>query len=384
MNTICESQKCTGCGACKSVCPRQAIEMIEKSTTGHFYPMIDESKCVNCGLCKKVCPSNDEEVFVEPQKVYAAWRTDANKQKGSSSGGVAAVLYETAIKNGYFVVGTYADKNFLPKMKVTNYREDLEGFKSSKYVQADTGSVYEDVKRLIAQGEKILFIGTPCQCLAARKLVLNRENLITVELICHGVPSQSIFKDYIKWIEKRKKKKIADMSFRSTYGEEMIFKANNKVIWKRRHQEDYYLTAFSNGMIINEVCTQCQFAKRERSADITIGDFWGIGKVEPFKGPGRKVSVVAVISEKGKELLQLCDGLTLVERSYEEAVEGNTQLRHPVGVHKDREKFWKEYNEKGIEQAFYSTIYDEVTKKYRKNYMKRAPKEFIKRILRRK
>ncbi len=384
MNTICESQKCTGCGACKCVCPKQAIKMVEKSTTGHFYPMIDEDKCVNCGLCKKVCPSNEEELFLEPKKVYAAWRKDEIKQKGSSSGGVAAALYETAIDNGYYVVGTYADKNFLPRMKVTNNSEDLEGFKSSKYVQADTGSVYEDIKRLIVQGEKILFIGTPCQCSAARKLVLNKESLITIELICHGVPSQRIFADYLKWIENCKKKKITEMSFRSSYGEEMIFKANSKIIWKRRHQEDYYLSAFSNGIIINDVCCECKFAQQERSADVTIGDFWGIGKVIPFKTPGRKVSVVAVNTEKGKDFFQLCNSLIIEERSYGEAVEGNTQLRHPVGIHKAREIFWKVYKEKGIEQAFYSTIYDEVTKRYRKNYLKRAPKEFIKRILRRK
>lgn len=384
MNNICENGKCTGCGACKSICPKGAIQMSEKAVTGHFYPAIDEKLCIDCGLCKKICPSNDKEVFVEPQTVYAAWRKKVSEQKGSSSGGVAAALYEVAIENGYYVVGTYTDEDFLPRMKVTKNICDLESFKGSKYVQANTGTIYEDIRRLLTQGEKVLFIGTPCQCSAAKKITRNNENLITVDLICHGVPSQRIFLDYLKWIQKQTKKVITKMSFRSEYGVEMTFVSNNKVFWKRRINEDYYLSAFNTGLIHNDACYQCRFAQRERAADITIGDFWGIGKAEPFKNPGRKVSVIAINTERGKKILQLCHSLELEVRSYNEAIEGNTQLRHPSTMHKDREVFWKVYEEKGIEQAFRSTIYNEVTNRYIKNFMKRAPKELLKRIIKRK
>lgn len=384
MNLICENDKCTGCGACKSVCPKGAIKMSEKAVTGHFIPVVDEKICVDCGLCKKTCPSNGMDNFVKPQKVYAAWRKSELHQRGSSSGGVAAALYEEAIARGYYVVGTYTDSKFLPKMKVTNDIKDVENFKGSKYVQADTGTAYEDIRKLTAQGNKVLFVGTPCQCAAAKKAVGNQENLLTVDLICHGVPSQRILLDYFKWIERWKNKKIAKMSFRSEYGVEMTFVSNGKVFWKRRINEDYYLSAFNSGLMHNEACYQCRYAQRERATDITIGDFWGIGNARPFTNPGRKVSVIAVNTEKGNEILQLCQSLELVERDYNEAVEGNTQLRHPSTIHKDRDIFWKVYNDKGIEQAFYSTVYDEVTKRYRKNYLKRAPKELVKRILRRK
>lgn len=384
MDYICENGKCTGCGACKSVCPRGAIQMAENAVTGHFYPSIDETLCVDCGLCKKSCPSNDKESFVEPQKVYAAWRKSAQAQKGSSSGGVAAALYETAIAKGFYVVGTYMDENFLPRMQVTKNIDDLDSFKGSKYVQANTETVYTDIKRLIANGERVLFIGTPCQCSAARKVTSNNEKLITVDLICHGVPSQRTFLDYLKWIEKRTNKNITSMSFRSEYGVEMTCSSNQKVIWKRRITEDYYLAAFNGGLMHNEACYQCRFAQRERVADLTIGDFWGIGKEEPFNAPGRKVSVITVNTDKGKDLLQLCQSLELVEREYDEAVKGNTQLRHPSIAHKDKEVFWDTYVEKGIEQAFRSTIYREITDRYVKNKVKRAPKELIKKIIRRK
>lgn len=384
MNNICASEKCTGCGACKSICPKGAIKMSEKPLTGHFCPTIDDSLCVDCGLCRKVCPSNDEEVFVEPKITYAAWRKNASEQKGSSSGGVAAAFYEAAIANGYYVVGTYKDQDFLPRMKLTNDISDVEDFKGSKYVQADTGTVYEDIRKVLSKGEKVLFIGTPCQCAAAKKVAKNNENLITVDLICHGVPSQMTFIDYLNWIQKKTNKVITEMSFRSDYGVEMTFSSNNKVFWKRKINEDYYLSAFNGGLIHNEACYQCRFAQRERAADMTIGDFWGIGKASPFSHPGRKVSVIAVNTEAGEKFLQLCSSLELVERSYDEAVEGNTQLRHPSIKHKDRETFWKVYEDKGIEQAFHSTIYKKVTNLYIKNYIKHAPKEFIKKIIKRK
>lgn len=384
MKDICENGKCTGCGACKSICPKGAIQMLENPVTGHFQPIIDEAICVDCGLCQKMCPNNANEVFAEPQKAYAAWRKNALEQKGSSSGGVAAALYETAIEHGYYVVGTCIDENFLPKMKLTNDIKDVEKFKGSKYVQANSENVYRDIKKVILNGQKILFVGTPCQCAAAKKVVENSENLVTVDLICHGVPSQKVFKSYLKWIEQRTNRKITKMSFRSEYGVEMTCFSKDKVIWQRRIKEDYYLSAFNDGMMHNESCYQCRYAQRERAADLTIGDFWGIGRETPFKGPGRKVSVIAVNTDKGKELLQLCNSLELVERDYDEAVKGNTQLRHSAIMHKDREMFWKTYEEKGIEQAFRSTIYREITDRYIKNQIKRAPKEFVKKIIRRK
>lgn len=381
MKFVCDSEKCTGCGLCKNICPRNAIQMVDKETTGHFYTVIDSEKCVDCGLCSKLCPAMGEEEFREPQVVYATWRKNASQQKGSSSGGVAAALYETAISNGYYIVGTYIADDFVTRMKVSNELCDIEAFKSSKYVQADPNDVYEKIAKLIRQREKVLFIGTPCQCAAARKIRNSNEYLITVDFICHGVPSQKILSDYLKWIQEKKHKEITEISFRTPYGVEMTLKAKNRIIWKRKINEDYYLNAFNNGLLHNEACYECRFAQEKRVSDLTIGDFWGIGKKEPFTHPGRKVSVVTVNTQKGKELLSKCDSLMMVERSYEEAIQGNTQLRHPSVRHEKRELFWQVYREEGIEQAFIHTIYQEVSRTYRKNRIKQAPKELIKRLI---
>ena len=381
MKFVCDSEKCTGCGLCKNICPRNAIQMVPKETTGHFYPVIDSEKCVDCGLCRKMCPTMDEEEFREPKVVYAAWRKNAGQQKGSSSGGVAAALYETAIANGFYIVGTWTTDDFVTQMKATKELCDIESFTSSKYVQADSDDVYEKIGGLIRQKERVLFIGTPCQCAAARKLYNSKEYLITVDLICHGVPSQSTFRDYLEWIQKKKNKEITEASFRTPYGEEMTLKSKGKVIWKRKMREDYYLDAFNSGMLNNEACYECRYAQEKRASDITIGDFWGIGKKEPFAHPGRKVSVVTVNTQKGMELLSKCDSLMMVERSYEEATQGNTQLRHPLVRHEKRELFWQVYRDEGIEQAFIHTIYQEVSRTYWKNTVKRAPKELVKRLI---
>lgn len=383
MESICNSSNCTGCGMCASVCPRSAIELKEKTTTGHFYPEINSQLCVDCGLCKKKCPANKEAAYTKPGKAYVAWRKEAEKQKGSSSGGVAAALYETAVKNGWYIVGTQQTSDLLPELKLTNDLNDITKFKGSKYVQVNPNNVYKDIKNIIKDGNSVLFVGTPCQCQAAKSIVDDNEKLLTVELICHGVPSQKILKEYVSFVEAKKHKKITDLSYRTPYGVELTLKSADKIVWKRRLLEDFYLTCFNDGMILNEACYQCKYAKPERSSDLTIGDFWGIGKDAPFKGPGRKVSVIAVNTQKGEDLLKQCDTLEYQERNYQEAVDGNPQLHAPKKKHVMYNIFWKKYSEAGIEAAIKASIYKDVQKRYITKKIKQFPKDIVKKILRR-
>lgn len=383
MESICNSNVCTGCGLCVSVCPKSAITLVEKDTTGHFFPKIDEKLCVDCVLCQKKCPSNQKNEFTEPQKTYVAWRKEAHRQKGSSSGGVAAALYEVAIEKGWYIVGTEQTEKLVPVLKVTNHAEDIEKFKGSKYVQANSQLVYKEVKSIVKEGNTVLFIGTPCQCQAVKSIVDDQDRLYTVELICHGVPSQKLLKEYLSWIEKRKNKRITELAFRSPYGVELTLKSDAGTFWKRKLPEDFYLTAFNEGLILNEACYQCKYARPERSSDLTIGDFWEIGKYGPFSGPGRKVSVIAVNSLKGSELLSACDTLVCQEREYKEAVEGNPQLQAPKKKHALYEAFWSNYTQSGIESAIKATIYKSVQKRFVHRKMKQFPKDIMKKILRR-
>ncbi len=381
MEKICENEKCYGCGTCCVICPQNAISMMEDEITGHFRPTINHEKCINCGLCYKRCPANDKYKYADNIITYAAYRIDPSKQSGSSSGGVAAAFYELAISKKWSIVGTVMDSDFRVKMKCSNDGRIIESFKGSKYVQAYTIEALSELKHVLKEKKNVLFIGTPCQCEAARCVATGYEDkLLTVDLICHGVPSNDFLRAYIKWIEKKKKTEIKHVSFRSSWGEEMILNNGEKDVWHRRMFWDPYLGAFNEGLINNTACFTCPFACEKRCSDITIGDFWGIGSESPFHKPNRKVSVIGVNSKRGYDFLNECTSLVLEERNWSEAVAGNSQLRKPLEKGKQYDVFWKNYHKFGIEAALKATVYKKVSKRYYKEYPIILVKNIIKNV----
>lgn len=381
MEQICSREKCTGCGLCSNLCPKQAISMKPAPDTGHFVSVINQEKCIDCRLCEKSCPALREPVRKKSIKTYAAWRKEREKQIRSSSGGVAAAFYETAIAAGYTVVGTYLDNEFRAKMKCTSDISDCESFKGSKYIQAQCGTVYSDALKILKSGKNILFIGLPCQCAAMRSAARNYEKqLLTVELICHGTPSQRVFLEYIHGIAKKKKRNLSRVDFRSPWGIELSLYDGEKPFWKYRGNEDDFLVAFQTGVLHNTACYSCTYADKDRCSDITIGDFWKIGTTIPFEKPSCKVSVVIVNSQKGNDFISLCDNLNFVERTYDEAMVGNPQLYRPSNRSLQYDMFWKAYHESGIDSAMKEIGGDILVKKRIKNKVKRAIKETVKRI----
>lgn len=380
MDQICDRNQCTGCGLCRNICPKGAISIVESEDTGHFVPYIDQKLCVDCNLCKKMCPGLKKPEHKKQIKTFAAWRKDIGEIKGSSSGGVAASLYENAIKEGYYIVGTYLDESFHAKMKVTNKAEDIELFKGSKYIQADAGTVYKEILELLKKGEKLLFIGTPCQCAAMKALTKERydDSILIVELICHGTPSQKSFQDYIHYLSQKKKKKITKVLFRSQWGEELSLYSGEKVFWKYKAYEDDFLVAFQTGLLHNLPCYECKYANKDRTSDLTIGDFWKIGQKKEFERPKCKVSVVVANTEKGLCYIQKCNQLILQERDYQEAMDGNPNLYRPSTKHPQREEFWKIYEKEGIPNAYQKTIGKRLKKIRLRNSMKGFIKSTIK------
>ena len=379
---ICPKEKCSGCGLCADICPQKAITMKEKKLTGHFVPEVDSTKCINCSLCHKKCPSNSVPHLYKTINTYVAWKKDVESTKTSSSGGIAAELYSCAIKQGYYVTGVILDEDFRAKMILSNTTEYLEKFKLSKYMQADCKGIFSGIKDCFKLKQQVLFIGTPCQCDAARKLAGERygDFLTTVELICHGVPSQKIFKEYVNDVI-ASNKVIDKILFRTELGEELVLYSQNKVIWKRRSFQDDYLTAFQEGILSNEKCYQCPYATPNRGSDLTIGDFWGIGEVRSFSRPQCRVSVLLVNTEKGKQLLELCDGLYLEERDNCEAVNGNGQLKGPAKKSAKYELFWNVYRRKGIKSAMDCTVHRKTSYAYLKDKYWGGIKRSIKRVL---
>ena len=352
---ICKKEYCTGCFACHSICPKDAIEMKEDSY-GNIYPSIKKSKCVQCGLCKKICPQLNEKLnFNFPISAYAMYNKNDELRKESTSGGAATTFYMYILKEGGIVYGAsnlYGGNSF-NFIRITSIGE-LYKVKGSKYVHCYTNDTFRQVKNDLNLNKKVLFIGTPCQ-IAGLKLYLikNYENLITIDIICHGVPSQKLLFQEIENLG-FDYTNINYVSFRDQKGFNFkLIDKDNKVVFEKESSQVPYYQNFLNGSIYRENCYSCKYASKKRISDITIGDFWGLNKNskvydDQFKG----ISLVMAITNKGFELLNnIKKDCIFEERSIEEACKANQQLNHPSLKTKKHYKFIKYYKKFGYEMT---------------------------------
>ena len=211
-----KKQNCCGCTACKVACPKQCIEM-EYDEEGFQYPVVDNEKCVHCGVCKTVCPFKNTDTISDVPYAIAAFCTENKIRYESSSGGVFTVLAVNIIEQGGIVCGAIFDSS-TKKVKhiCVDTVDGLDGFKGSKYIQSELGNLYKIIQNYLVSGRKVLFSGTSCQ-VAGLKTYLQKEydNLICVEVICHGVPSLKLWERYVEYVEKKKHKEIENVQFRS-------------------------------------------------------------------------------------------------------------------------------------------------------------------------
>jgi coenzyme F420-reducing hydrogenase beta subunit len=362
---ICRKDECTGCSACINICPKACIKMIEDSY-GHMYPSIDKSLCIECNLCRKVCPNNTTPLFQQVKHCYAAWAIDENDRQTSSSGGIASVLSKTIVNNNGIVYGCVADGFNIHHSRCNNII-DLAKFKGSKYVQSTIGNTYSQIKKDLKNNINVLFIGTPCQ-VAGLKTFLNKEydNLFTIDLICHGVPSIKLLKEGIKELS------ISNLKFRDGHSNFFISydKESEKIV--RPLNTDYYLKSFFRGITYRESCYQCHYARPERVGDLSIGDFFDVGKLAPF--PYNKkdgISVVLINNEKGKNLYNLTGKqIFSIERKYEEARLTNKQLSHPSTKTFRTTIFRYLYNKVGFKRAVFIALPDVMLKGYIKQILR--------------
>ena len=376
---ITDTKFCTGCGLCENICPVKAVHMQPDNAFGHLRPFVDEKKCISCSLCEKTCPSNIMLELHEIKNTYAAWYKDEAKHGSSSSGGAASAIYEHTLENNGWIVGVYINKNLEPEYKLTNDVKDIATFKGSKYVQVRTNDIYIQIKNRINNGYRVAFIGLPCHCAAVKKMVgSDCDKLLIVDLVCHGVPSFKSLQGHIERIEKSKNLRATSISFRdSEAGEVLSLHSNDKEFYKRHLHEDEYMHSFITGNLFAESCHNCKYASSKRVGDITIGDFWGIGKYEPFKQKTSRVSEMLINTEKGKVFFNELDkSLYIEQRLTKEALEGNAQLNRPSAVGVDRKCLLEEAKKDNLEIA----LVNKYSKMAREKYNKRKCKELIKLI----
>lgn len=351
---ICKTISCTGCFACKNICPKGAItvgyDRYDKSI-----PKVDESKCVNCGACMKVCPVNRPVEKRRAEYSVAVWSQNSQDQQLSSSGGAAAVFSRWILNNGGVVFGAASLDKTVKHIKVET-EEELEKLRGSKYVQSDIGYTYREAREALKIGRMVLFTGTPCQ-IAGLKNFLGKDddNLITVDLVCHGTPPVRYLQDHIA--HAAPEKAWNRVSFRGRYDWLLTVFDNNEIVYQAPRECDSYFMAFLEGLTYRDNCYACSYACPERVSDITIGDFWGLDRKKLEHDYHGRISLVLPNTEKGKRFFEQCqDGLVWERRALEEALvpeQGN--LLHPSIPHPDRETFLFHYPKLGFEGAMKKT-----------------------------
>lgn len=370
MTEICPYDQCTGCGVCAGVCPKKCIT-ISGDAFGYIRPVIDQKICIDCGLCVRNCPNNINLDLIMPQKAYAAWSIDVKDRETSTSGGIASVLSHQLIQSEGVVYGAVGyGCGIVEHQRVTSLNE-LYKFKRSKYVQSHIDrEIYYSIKQDLKNNKTVLFIGTPCQTAAVRTMAGNNNNLICVDIICHGVPSQQILRDHILSLPRIDCKNITSFSTRDNKEYSLTLLSGSEIVYKKPFPEDQYLNGFSYGLFHRPSCYQCHYARPQRQSDLTIGDFWGLGQTDY---PHKKVSVVLVNTQRGAEILDAAkDRLFLDERTVEEAVRDNTQLNHPSLKHESYELFRRLYLSRGYSVA--------IKRSLRKFYIKNAIYNFCVKI----
>ncbi len=383
---LCDKENCTACGACINICPKQCISYKEDEY-GYNYPMIDTSLCIECGRCNSVCHVLNKIDSCYPLYAYAVWSNDEQDRKTSASGGAASVFYQQTLKESGYCFGAAFDENLNVIIRGHNDNH-IKEFKQSKYVHSDMNNTYKEIKSLLDECKKVILIALPCQ-VAALKMYLQKEyeNLITVDLICHGTPPQKYLNEHIEMIENKKGKTVTEISFREDNSYVFSAYKDGHLIFADDRETDTYLLSFFYSLTYYEACYSCKYANPNRVSDLTIGDFWGLGSDIPFEHPYTgAISLVLVNTKKGQAFFEKAScNLFWEERTVAEAIKGNAQLNKPSKKPIVRKDFLSLYSKDGFEKSVES-IYGKHIKYHKrivfKNKIKTSIKSSIKKVLR--
>ena len=368
---ITDREKCCGCEACIQRCPQQCITLHEDGE-GFLYPETDEGRCIDCGLCEKVCPVIFQGTARRPLNVYAAKNPDEEIRWESSSGGVFTLLAEKILSEGGVVFGARFDARWEVVHDYTENVEGLSAFRGSKYVQSRIGDSFRQTECFLKTGRKVLFSGTPCQ-IAGLKLFLKKEydNLLTVDFICHGVPSPGVWRKYLKEIAARRAAGkntvlyaslnksgdvLRDISFISFRDKTLSWKKfsfvvcfsatdgaeKNSVLLSEDLHTNLFLKGFLADLYLRPSCYACPVKKLKSGSDLTIGDFWGVEYVLPRIDDGQGVSIIMSHNLKGQNI---CSSLNcdLWEIAYEQVIKGNSAVTNSCIKPLQRKIFFDRY-----------------------------------------
>lgn len=366
---------CTGCFGCYNACKRNAISM-ELNDRGFIEPVIN-SNCNNCGVCKQNCPILSELTgYSKIPAVYSAHNKDSEIRNNSSSGGIFSVLADAIVKDNGYVFGTIFDENFRVKHISANKDKsyNLKLMRGSKYIQSNINYSYREAVN-IAKHSKVLFTGTPCQIAALNTFITDyiKDNIITCEVICHGVPSEKMFREYLKYIIPGNE--IEFIEFRNKdngwneFGTKITY-LNNEHFFNRKlsphktyysvHHKDLFMKGFLRNIYLRESCYNCKFSQLPRIADITLGDYWG---VNDEKG----LSLVLCNTNKGNKLIKSTNTVlnVLNEAEFQKAILHNKRIVNGVLEKKEiYSKFFDDLKNKKFNYVVNKYLRENIVKRF--------------------
>lgn len=352
MIEIKEKHNCCGCEACSQTCPKHCIRMREDEE-GFCYPEVIKVNCVECQLCEMVCPMRanvTQQVQEVELKSYIAFSEDESIRLASSSGGLFSVCAKKILRENGVVFGAAFDEDFMVHHIVIDCEEQLKLLQGSKYLQSRIENTYNDAENYLKEGKKVLFSGTPCQ-IAGLKRFLRKDwaNLITIDILCHGVPSPKVWYRYLKEQEEMYGGTVQQTFFRhKNYGWKkyaLLLKFSNNKAYENILSKDRFMQFFLSNICLRPACYFCQFKEIPHPSDITLGDCWGVEQHSPEMDDDKGTSVVIVNSPIGKELFEsISDGLITKEMPLDIVLPVDAESRNSVEAHCNRNKFFAQLN----------------------------------------
>lgn len=338
--------ECCGCTACQQVCPAQCITM-EPDEEGFLYPKINEANCIHCQKCERVCPIRHPALPVGKTEAFVGYAENLALRRASSSGGVFSLAAQWILSRQGAVFGAAFDEHFQVRHICVESAEELGRLRGSKYVQSSLENTYAEAKRELQNGRWVLFSGTACQVAGLKNdLGEEYERLLTVDVLCHGVPSPKIWDLYLQEQESANRSKISSVQFRDKVSGwkqySLTSRYENGRTCSFRFPEDPYMCMFLGNIDLRPSCYDCRFKAFPRASDLTIGDCWGIDKLMPDMDDDQGTSVILVHTPKGRQLLDaIRDKLVLRNAELDQVLPPSAESRRSVEMHPNRKKYWE-------------------------------------------
>lgn len=380
-----QQKDCCGCRACEQACPVDAITMREDEK-GFMYPDINMTQCIHCDLCDKVCGFDEDNPCLSSGDpvIFAAVHKNDAVRSASTSGGLFTALSDVILHQGGVIYGAAYGPELYVRHERAETADERERLRTSKYVQSDTCDTFSLVKSDLDNGRVVMYTGTPCQIASLQTFLRTPyENLITVDVVCHGVPSARVWREFLDLAEKKAGCRVVEANFRDK-SKTGWHRPQTKLIYEDGLPHSFYgeqsfFQMFNHNLFLRPSCLYCKFISYARPSDISIADYWGIERFRKDFDDNGGVSMVLVNTDKGQRLFDAVkDSISYFETDKEHCWQGRLQGRSTI--HPQTEQFWKEYTKKGLRYVLvkytdyspFRTFFRKVKRKIRRDILKKG------------